>query len=157
MSGPKIRISKDIVPGHLLAILRAKIRQGRWAVRVGLPDSESADGLTLAQLGSIQEYGTSTIPPRPFLETGVRLARERIRETSRALLVSIVKGRRTIEEGLEVIGAMAVAATQKAIADGMYFVPNADATIARKKSSKPLIDTGRMRQAITQVVTGKES
>ena len=35
------------------------------------------------------------------------------------------------------------------------FVPNAPSTIRRKGSSKPLIDTGRMRQAVNYVIKPK--
>jgi hypothetical protein len=33
--------------------------------------------------------------------------------------------------------------------------PNSESTIKRKKSSKPLIDTGALRQSITYIVRGK--
>jgi hypothetical protein len=188
-------ISKNVVPMHILEILKAKIKQGEWTVRVGLPDNETAQdrerinvgearsawntataagasirearksaltkkrtvhsSLSLAALGAIHEFGTSRIPPRPFLATGVAVGRDRIREVSKAALLGIVRGKRSIAEGLAFVGMAAVASIQKVIADGGYFIALSQQTIDQKGSSKPLIDTGQLRQSITYVVTSK--
>lgn len=149
---------RTVSKGDGLKKLKKELVPGKYAVRIGLPDNgQAAEGdLTLAELGTILEYGTATIPPRPFLENGVRIAKDKIAQVSEKLLASIVKGKRTITEGLEVIGALAVSAVQENIAQG-DFAPNAQSTIDRKGSSRPLIDTGRLRQSITFLVVGKEA
>ena len=40
---------------------------------------------------------------------------------------------------------------QESITEGAW-EPNAPSTVAKKKSSKPLIDTGRMRQSVNYII-----
>jgi hypothetical protein len=64
---------------------------------------------------------------------------------------AIWANRMTAEQSLNRIGIVAQGDVQMSIVSGNW-VPNAPRTIARKKSSRPLIDTGAMRQAVTWIV-----
>ena len=55
---------------------------------------------------------------------------------------------------LNQLGNVVQGMVQRKIVDGP-FVPNSPATIKRKKSSKPLIDTGHLRQSIRYVIERK--
>ena len=57
-------------------------------------------------------------------------------------------------EVLKLIGIYQKDLMQQEILDG-GFLPNAPGTIRRKGSSKPLIDTGRMRQSVNYVIRKK--
>jgi len=167
-------IRHDVVPQHLLEILKFKLQQGNWVVRVGLPDDEAAAEhklsastkkkmvkkgqpklLSLAEIGAILEFGTARIPPRPFLANGLKIGQDRLRALSKALLAQIVQGKQTIEGGLGILGAVAAGIIQKNIAQEGAFAKNAQSTIDMKGSSKPLIDTGQLRQSISWSVQGK--
>jgi hypothetical protein len=174
MSGPSMRITKDVAPQHLLEILKLRLAKGAWSVRVGLPDDENEAAhrlsestrkklaqrgfktISLAELGAILEFGTARIPPRPFLSNGLKLGKDKLREVSKAMLTQIVQGKRSIVDGLNVLGAVAAGIVQKNIAQAGAFAPNAQSTIDMKGSSKPLIDTGQLRQSISWAVQSGE-
>ena len=59
----------------------------------------------------------------------------------------VISGRKTAEQVFKEIGLFQKGLIQKKITDGS-FEPNAPSTIRQKKSDKPLIDTGRMRQSV---------
>ena len=101
----------------------------------------------MAELGAVHEFGSDNIPQRPFLRPVVSEKKH-----ARAIRKTY-KGMRTlkkasIEQSLGAAGEKAVNIAQKRIADGIE-PANAQSTIDAKGSSKPLIDTGRMRQSIT--------
>lgn len=62
----------------------------------------------------------------------------------------------TAEQSLKQIGVFGVGLVQEKIESGSY-EPNAPSTIRKKKSDKPLIDTGRMRQSVKYVIRKKGS
>lgn len=137
--------------------LAAELKKSGKYVKVGLPDSPHRDsGLTLAQLGGIHEYGApgAGIPERPFLAVAIRKELDDLMRLNIINLKLILHNGQTFEGALEQLGLMAQGKVQQYIVDG-DFAPLQPATIARKGSSKPLIDTGQMRQSITFVVEGK--
>ena len=64
---------------------------------------------------------------------------------------NVLNGSRTIHQSLTRVGIVAQGDVQMSISTGNW-EPNAKSTIRRKGSSRPLIDTGAMRQAVTWVV-----
>ena len=62
----------------------------------------------------------------------------------------------TAEQSLKQIGVFGVGLVQEKIESGSY-EPNAPSTIRKKKSDKPLIDTGKMRQSVKYVIRKKGS
>jgi hypothetical protein len=95
-----------------------------------------------------------TIPARPVLRGGIRTNLARFSRLSARLLKQVAQGAQTLRGALEVVGHDAVGAVKRYFVTG-GFEPNAPSTIKKKGSSRPLIDDGQYRQAITHVVEGK--
>jgi hypothetical protein len=105
-----------------------------------------ANGLTLASNAQIQEYGTKFIPARPFMREGA----DRYETDFGAIkktLIAVADDKLTAEQGSNRLGVMLQGHIQRAIVDGNW-APLTAQTIKRKGSSKPLIDTGRLRQGV---------
>jgi hypothetical protein len=154
--GAKI-IDKDL--GWKELFKRAEeIENGR--VRVGVLSDAMVEGedFTLAELAAVHEYGTEDgrIPERSFLRSTFDDKREEMVELGKTLVKDVLAGRRTTEQALGLLGAKLAAAVKARIV-GRIPPPNQPSTIARKGSDKPLIDTGRLRNAVTwSVDTGKD-
>jgi hypothetical protein len=103
--------------------------------------------ITLAQLGLIHEYGTSTIPPRPFLFPAIQNHQREIRNLSAAVLAKVVRGEMSKRDALGKIGALAQGLVQQQIRETTN-PPLQPETIRRKGSSQPLIDSGNMIQNV---------
>ena len=101
---------------------------------------------SLADLGAFHEFGTVKMPARPWLTLGVAAAEPR--ELMRTATLDVMNGKRTAEQALERVGLGAQSAIQKTITKGIE-PPLAASTIKAKGSKKQLIDTGRLRAAIT--------
>ena len=114
-------------------------------VRIGFQHGEAAedDGTDICDIAAWNELGTEHIPSRPFLRKSVDENEGKINQFLQAEVRSLASGK-TAEALLNEIGNF-----QKSL------VPNAESTIRRKGSSKPLIDTGRMRQSVNYVVKRK--
>lgn len=129
----------------------------RKQVRIGLQRGKKHKGKNQADLVDIavyNEFGTSSIPARPFFAQTVEQQGEFLTEFSSELAGRLVDGTETAESVLKKIGTAAKGAVQYQITNG-GFVPNAPATVKRKKSDQPLIDTGLMRQSIQFIICDK--
>lgn len=124
-------------------------------VRVGvLSDDAHGDGdLTLSELATIHEFGTEDkrIPERSFLRSTFDEKREELAEVGEKLIGAVLDGKMTTERGLGLIGAKLAADVKGRITAGID-PPNAPTTVARKGSSTPLVDTGRLLNSITWAV-----
>lgn len=119
-------------------------------VGVGFQEGDkNKDDESLAYIAAINEYGTSTIPARPFLHQSFEQNQDKFQYVCGRALQMVASGG-DVDSALNLIGAEAVGIVQKQIVNG-DFAPNAPSTIRKKKSDKPLIDTGEMRQAIHYV------
>lgn len=107
----------------------------------------------MAQIAMFNELGTSTAPSRPFLRKSVDENADKINQFCTNQLKTISAGG-TAEQCLEQVGVFGVGIVQEKIVDGEY-IPNAPSTIRKKKSDKPLIDTGKMRQSVKYVIRKK--
>ena len=100
------------------------------------------------------------IPARPVLKPAIAQpqVQEKIstlfRDAAEAALV--FGNREKCEQCFEKAGMIGRDACKKYITDGTNLAPNAPLTILRKGSSKPLIDTGSMLNAITYAVRRKK-
>ncbi len=108
---------------------------------------ESGDDINLATIAAINEFGAGSVPSRPFLRSTVDKNQKKYAGLLEKAITNAVDGKATVEEGLELLGLHAVRDIQRTIRDN-DFDANAPATIEAKGSSKPLIDTGRLRQSI---------
>jgi hypothetical protein len=118
-------------------------------VSAGIQASEGrlqteAAGTTLADVATWNHFGTEDIPARPWLE----VAQDRNRRKWAALSGKVVepwrKGQGLAE--LQVLSAVMVGDCQESLLDEPW-APNAPATIKRKGSDQPLVDTGRLVQS----------
>lgn len=117
-------------------------------IDVGVLDGDAPHGaVTMGELAAWMEFGTETIPERSFIRAWFDAAEPHLREDLRKLMESVVAGKRTKEEALELLGMRAVGQIQERISAG---VPpeNAPSTIAKKGSATPLIDSGALRSSI---------
>lgn len=140
-----------------LDALRKKMNRAKgYSVSAGVQDSQrKGDGdLTNEELAVIHEYGTSTIPARPFLgptftENADKYATllGRLSEKFNWQTESVDD----LERALALIGMQMVNDTRAKIRKGIDPALSPK-TIARKGSSKPLIDSGQLINSITYKV-----
>lgn len=125
-------------------------------INVGFNEKSGSyeDGTTTAQVAAWNEYGTEHSPARPFMRQTIENNEDRITKFVNAKAGAAIRSGGSAAEVLNAIGAYTKGRMQKEIRDG-EFEPNAPSTIARKGSSKPLIDSGRMRQSIVYVIKEK--
>lgn len=161
-----IKVTKDRLK-QTLALIESL---GNERVLVGIPASESyrrpepgeppsATPINNADLGYIHEMGSpaANIPARPFLVPGVQSARERLGGLYESAARAILAGRvATASEAHARAGLIASAAVKTKITEGP-FTPLAPLTLANRKrrgrtGTRPLIDTGQLRNAITYVI-----
>lgn len=133
---------------RLYALAKLKVKIG---FRSG--EASESDGTDICQVAVWNELGTSNIPSRPFLRESIDLHEDEIREFAVKQKGSILNG--TNEKSiLKKIGVFQKGIVQKHITEGS-FVPNSPSTVRSKGSSKPLIDTGTMRQSVDFVIAKK--
>ena len=109
------------------------------------PDSK---GTRTAAVAAWNEFGTRTIPERPFFRRTLQRVR---RPTELPRLVRRMLDKRTMtlsRQAYDAIGAYAVGELQNEIVS-LRHPPNAPSTVKRKGSTNPLIDTGQLRTAAT--------
>ncbi|AMQ94633.1 hypothetical protein ACT75_08950 [Aggregatibacter actinomycetemcomitans] len=122
------------------------------AVYVGFPAEfdekvKGSENFNLASLAAVLEFGNEHIPARPFL----RQTLEENQEKYTALFIQWFDQGVPAAQIYERLSVMAQGDVQMNIVKGEW-VANAKSTIRRKKSSKPLIDTGKMRQSVRGIV-----
>ena len=123
--------------------------------RVGFQSGKATeeDGTDICDIAAWNELGNEHIPSRPFIRNSVDNHSDEINSflmEKRNDLVNGASARQVLNE----IGVFQKDLIQAEIVNGS-FEPNAEATIKKKGSSKPLIDTGRMRQSVNYVVQKK--
>jgi hypothetical protein len=128
-------------------------------VMVGIPDGggvrEGGDPVSNADLLFIHTNGSPVngIPPRPVLSPAMEKNQDRISSLLRKAIDQALDGDKVgVMAALENAGLGGQNVARKYFTDSNDWKPNKDATIERKGSSRPLIDTGDMRKAITYVV-----
>lgn len=122
------------------------------AVYVGFPAEfdekvKGSESFNLASLAAVLEFGNEHIPARPFL----RQTLEENQEKYTALFIQWFDQGVPAAQIYERLAVMAQGDVQMNIVKGEWLA-NAKSTIKRKKSSKPLIDTGKMRQSVRGIV-----
>lgn len=123
------------------------------AVRRGKGGSIRNTDQPLAVIAAIHEFGLGDMPQRSFLRSAYDENLPVIDKMIQRVANGAVFGLGT-NAALNQLGNVVQGMVQRKIVDGP-FVPNSPATIKRKKSSKPLIDTGHLRQSIRYVIERK--
>lgn len=135
------------------AVYSLIIKAGSKRVRVGVFDGVNGATGETAEIATIHEYGAprANIPERSYIRSTLA---ERKAELS-TIMARVVKAMiaRTLDEhrGLELVGAWLANAVKTRIVSGP-FTPLKPATIARKGSDKPLIDTAQLKGSVGFVI-----
>jgi len=118
-------------------------------VKVGLLESSGnyPDGTSIVDVGIYNEYGTSRSPARPFMAVTADQAGSEMQAYVSHTIGLMMDGRITPTTVDNNIGRVWADNTKKVI-DGFDVPPNAPSTVLKKGKNDPLIDTGRMRNAI---------
>lgn len=130
---------------------------GARVVKVGFPQGKTeADGTPTALIAAVHEFGSPErgIPERSFLRSSMRENSQKYVRLNKLNLISILRGNLTADQALGQLGEMAKGDVQVKIRSG-DFTPLKQATMDRKGSSKPLIDTGQMVQSVSYEVGGE--
>jgi len=169
---PKIKIVQGI---DRTADLRSRLEMlTKRQVLVGVPQTKPSGGdntsrrertkANNAMLAYVHDNGSPLqgIPRREFLRPGIKGAQREIaekqRQTARAALDE--GGAERIEKGLVAVGLIAQRAVRKKITDGPFSPLKAGTLRARRRrgrtGTRPLIDTGQLRNAINFAVRDKK-
>jgi len=128
----------------------AKLR-GEPKVTIGIQGGPHGDdGLTTADVAAINEFGLG-VPARPFMRLTFEQRARDLQALVRGLEHRILEETMQVDQALKIMGAAAVGYVRATIDAGVP-PPNAPSTIARKGSSKPLINFGQLKGSITSEV-----
>lgn len=135
----------------------------RLHVRVGVIGSKGGDaldgesGFTLVELAAVHEFGTEDgrIPARAPIQTTFYLRAKQELITMQAKLArAIITQKMDPKRAMGILGSWGANAIKKTITDGVGLPPpNAASTIARKGSSRPLVDTGMLKAAYSYEIS----
>lgn len=154
--GPSVRVRvqiKDVDKGYrdrMKQIDRAK----KASIEVGIMGDAGGDpkkggpGLTVLDVATFHEFGLG-VPERSFIRGWFDVYQETARKQISAMLKSVIAGKRSKSQAMELLGVRWVAEIQKFIATGTNLQPLEEITILRKGSSVPLVDTGQLKASVT--------
>lgn len=151
---------KQTNPGWAKDIAKRVTGLANKEVAAGFPHGSEAgsqtydNGASVLDVAIWNQFGTNRIPARPFIDRAVDRIENDESGSGSYIAKQVIDGKISSGTALKQIGLVAENAIREAITDDMY-EPNAPSTIRRKRSSKPLIDTGKMRQAVTSVVRNR--
>jgi hypothetical protein len=128
-------------------------------VTVGVHEADGAaqhgnDEQTIVEIASYHEFGgpNNNPPRRSFIRDWADENSEKHKAMLKKLAAGVIAGKlESVDQALELFGVRAVGEVQQRIAQGIE-PPLKDATIQRKGSSVPLIDTGQLRSSIVHKV-----
>lgn len=126
-------------------------------VRIGFQHGKATedDGTDVCDIAAWNELGTSGMPSRPFLRKSVDENEVKINAFLQSKKNDLIRGV-SAEQMLKEIGIFQKDLIQEKIIEG-DFVPNAESTVRKKGSSKPLIDSGTMLKSVNYVIQKKGS
>jgi len=135
-------------------------------VAVGFPKGEATsaqypDGTSVVDVAFWNNYGTKNeeggvaIPARRFMDIAGKKSTLELGNVIKKLIPKVNDGKIKFKDVAEIVGQKAVAIFKREITE-LSEPPNAPATIAKKGSSNPLIDTGLMRQTVTFDIRGNK-
>lgn len=115
---------------------------------IGAKADASRGRFTVGEIAGVHEFGSATVPKRSFIGSWFDAHQAEMSEHVRRCTKLLLEGKIDAAKWHTLVGVKAVGGIQKHISEGIS-PPLKPATVARKKSSKPLIDTGIMRSSIT--------
>lgn len=141
--------------GSLQKALKGVLDEPQLTLSVGIWSKATRDGggASVAEYAMYNEFGTTRIPPRPFLRPAMEERREGWTEAVAGAMSSSLKGGQFNNRSvLEVIGRNAVKDVQLRILSNTP-PPNAPSTKARKAAKgispiRTLVETGLMHDSV---------
>ena len=128
-----------------------RARVGVLASKGGDVKHEGSD-LTLVELAAIHEFGAPAahIPERSFIRSTFYVRRvNALRALCERLTKEVISGHMPARRAVGLLGTWAATECRTTITEIDIPPPLADATVQAKGSSKPLVDTGQLLNAIT--------
>ncbi|RYM52020.1 hypothetical protein [Serratia proteamaculans] len=121
---------------------------GNREVVVGIQKGEVHDGVLVAEYATWNEFGTRTMPSRPFMRTYFDTSVQKLERFAVNGINQVLLGRGAFNQFFNAAGVFMVDGIKKSITNGAWR-PNSPLTIKLKGSSKPLIDSGTMLNSVT--------
>lgn len=139
------------------AIKREVERAQRREVAVGiLQGSNDSEGTSIAEYATYNEFGTEDVPSRPFMAMSFDENVAAINSDFQRQSKRLVTGEVTAEQALTIIGQKHAGRVQNVITGRDILPALAPSTIAAKKgSTKTLVDTGAMVNAVQIEIRGR--
>ena len=141
-------------------VFKTAVEMRTIKVQVGVLSGQGGetteDGITMVELAAIHEFGSpaANIPERSFIRrTFVDRVPNELARVIAALTRGVVAEKLGVRQAVGQLGAWGAAQVKNTITQSDVPPPLAASTIARKGSSKPLVDTGHLVGAITWKVT----
>lgn len=133
--------------------LREVFSKGQTQLEVGVLADEGSkkhakSDLTVLEIATIHEFGLGNNPERSFIRAWFDENKEQNEELLFRLAEQVIAGKLTREQAMNQAGLRFVAGIQKRITDRIP-PPLKQATIMRKGSTVPLVDTGQLKSSIT--------
>jgi hypothetical protein len=127
-------------------------------VKVGVQGSEASaahakSDITVVEAASIHEFGAKGIPERSFIRATMDAHETALQKRAAELGRGILLGALEEHQALALLGEDAVGKIKQRIVDRIP-PPNAPATVAKKGSDVPLVDTGQLLGSITYSIEG---
>ena len=125
-------------------IIQQALKLDGKGVKVGIRRGKgSHDGTDMLDIAVYNHFGTATIPARPFVSDCAEKNARQIQEAQKRLVYRVYQGGLSADGALAELGAWYVNVQKGHILHGGW-APNAPATVKRKGSNKPLVDTGQL-------------
>lgn len=117
-------------------------------VKTGIQsDAGENEGVSIAEYAAFNEFGTRTIPERPFMRKTFDDNLANYNKLIERLFKGMLSGKLDAKFAFDTLGQQTEDDMKDTITNG-NFTANAQSTIDKKGSSSPLIDTGTMRNSI---------
>lgn len=111
------------------------------------PSESEAIKVTLGQVALANEFGTKTIPQRSYIRSTFDQNYRKWSRLTEEFRKKVERGDMTVERALGLVGEKIRGDIINTIVT-LSEPPNSPATIARKKSSNPLVDQGQLKGSI---------
>lgn len=139
------------------ALLARAAKLDRVHVKVGIMGEKGATvhsgeggDFTLVEIAALHEFGGHHVPERSFIRSTFLIRRvNALRAKQVELAKAIVTGGMDPIRALGLLGAWGASEVKNTITEIDIPPPLADSTVQAKGSSKPLVDTGLMKNSIS--------
>lgn len=127
-------------------------------VAVGILEGSQNEGTSIAEYASYNEFGTDDVPSRPFMAMSFDENVAEINSDFQKQANQMVQGKKTATAALTVIGQKHAGRIQNTIT-GRNILPRlAESTVkAKKGSTKTLVDSGAMANAVQISIRGRQA